>query len=169
MVSAWRVTPEVFLVIWSGFKMVDEFLTRYIDSYETFVDSMQGVSTLMFAAVIYLMSRKIGIVQDGRILNFSHPWLLIFCGFSCVVTFASNFLIHGAIADFFSVMYQGEIDDNCEYETSIESHMEYFHECIRRERLRYLAIISLISCLLSILSMSAWLCVQGRRRHDRIE
>ena len=61
----------------------------------------------MFAAVVFLMSRKIGIVHNGQVVNFSHSWLLMFCGIFCVATFLSNFLIHGAIADFFSVMYQG--------------------------------------------------------------
>ena len=146
---------------------MDEFLARYIDSYETFIDSINGVSTLVFAAYIYLMSRKIGIVHDGYI-HFSHSWLLMICGIFCAVTFISNFLIHGTIANFFSEIYQGKLNENCKYDGS---HAGYFHECIRRAKLRFFGMISFISCLLSILSISIWSCVylMERRNHDRSE
>lgn len=139
---------------------IDEFLMTYISSYETFTDSINGVSTLIFAAFIYLISRKFGIVHNDSIMIFRHSWILFVCGFLCIVAFVSNFLIHGAIANFFSEAYQGKFDTDCNQ--NYDFPVEYFNECVRKAKLRIYGSISLASCVLASLSLFIWSCVNLR-------
>ena len=141
---------------------VNEYLLLYIDSYQIFVSSTNGVSALFFGAVVYLSKKSLGIDCDGNDGKPTLSWSLCVCMVFCIATFFSNFFIQGAIADFFSIMYRQEAVDECDLRTADQ----YFNECVRDGRLKILGRISLACCILASVSILGWLVGEIRSRRE---
>ena len=148
----------------------NDFLMRFIDSYDVFIYSTNGVCSFLFGAIVFLLSKTLGVTQYDTAGNNPPPrpfgrWVgiwMILCVISIVATFASNFLIQGAIAGFFSDMYQQGMSHTSTTETdckleSLDSPPNYFHICVRESKLKTLGKISLMSCFFAIFFMVVWL------------
>ena len=147
---------------------MNEFLMRFIDSYDVFVHSINGIASLMFGVSVYLLANAFGVKNDFIVEKFPSPWFLWICMIFCVITFASNFLIQGTIANFFSDLYKQDMDRQSTTETVCESAspdtpLDYFHTCVRENGLSTLAVVSLLSSLVASLLITIWVLMAIRK------
>ena len=151
---------------------MSEFLLAYIRSYDVMFSITNGVCSLIFGSVVFLMSRKFGIVHGDVTADISAIWLLIASMVCCVIVFVVNFMSQGIIASFFSQMYLSEIP-----ETELESKISWlcdptltksaaaYFQCVREQHLWVVNLISGVSFVMAILFILTWAILQvwGRR------
>lgn len=142
---------------------MDDFLEKFVQSYEIFTATTNSVCYLIFAVAVFLLSRRIGILSDGTKVAFARPSLLLLCIFLCAVTFVFNFLIHGTIARFFADMYLDrcgcEVPDVVSLGASDTLAVICFQR-VREETLSWLGFVSFGSTILAIGTMVIWSVLQ---------
>lgn len=152
-------------------EQVSPFLLQFIDAQKDFVSNTNSIAFLVFASTIFLMSRKLSLIQDAKV-SFSHDWLLCFGFASSICIFASNFILEQSLTGFFSNMYLREM-----YTQGIEMNINKMEEldkinwiceagktktylenyqCIRDFRLTHLVIITTFLVILSGIFMCLW-------------
>lgn len=139
-------------------------LFDYIHSQDLSTYTTNTISAILFTIIILLGARALAIARAGggdNLLTLCHRpatfRLLGMCLAFCVVTYLSNLLIQGVIADFIRALYRSESAFIC---------ASSFGSCVRSGNLSVggLGYVSLTSCLLALSSMIAWLVVVLRGR-----
>lgn len=151
---------------------MNAFLENYVDSYELMSSNTNYVGLLIFAAVIFLLSRKLGIVQDAKV-EFTYDWLLVVSMLASIGVFLCNFLIHGTVASFFSNMYQKEISNMTDEiswicPTSKDKHYLVYFQCVREIRLIPLTVASVVCLAVSVSCLVGWLTLNMLRRKENV-
>lgn len=150
-------------------KEMSDYLIRYIETYDYFVYSTQGIAAFIFGFATWFLVKTYGITERSNVQKLPGSWLLIVCLLFCVVTSVSNFTMRGSIATFYSDAYKfemtkkSEICKTDEEEYNLEKPSHFFHYCVRENSLRFLARLSFISCLIAFISIIAWFLLQRKR------
>ena len=146
---------------------MNDFLMRYIDTYDVFTGSINASCYFLFGVMVFLEKENIlGITSNDSGRKLAHPCLFIACSAFCLAAFVSNFYIHTKIAGFFSAMYQQESKiEGC----GLQSSLEYFHSCVRGGNFDNLGIatlaeISFMFLFCAFLSVLAWFWLELKNR-----
>ena len=148
--------------------MQNDYLEKYIETHGAFLGSVASVSSLCFAGSAFFLARGLGVIRDDKVGPVRMQWMLFLALVSSVISMLAGFFAEGQLASFYEDLFKNAPSSGCAFAAPgaaepLGREAAYFQSCIR-PRLSAMNLAALLSALVAITSLTAWLIVQARGR-----